>query len=103
MNISELFLPQNGFFPLPWFQDPVFVALVKTRWEALKPGFATIPAYIRAKAEQIRVSNELNLNLWPVTFNINEDGTLPYDEAIERLANYVETKLAWMDVQFAAM
>lgn len=85
------------------FEDPNFVALVKTRWELFKPGFATIPAYIRQQANSIRISNDINLRYWPITFSTNGDEHLSFDDAVERLIDYVQTKLAWMDAQIAAM
>ena len=85
------------------FSDPAFVTIVKTRWAALKPQFDAIGAYIRSIAAQTRVSNEINIGLWPISSTDNGDETMSFDVAIDRMVDAYEAKLAWLDLQIIAM
>ena len=85
------------------FQDPEFVALVKERWTALKPEFATFPDYIRNKAEYIRSSEYMNNMMWPITQVVNKDENMSFDDAVESMiASYI-AKLDWMEKEIAKL
>ena len=79
------------------FSDPEFVAEVKARWAACKPGFTSVLNYIDTVSEQLEVSNTLNLSMWPISSTVNGDESLPYDDAITRFKNAYETRLNWLD------
>ena len=79
------------------FQDPVFKARAKERWNLLKEGFMEIPAFIDAEAERIRSSESMNHILWPVTSNVNKDIDLTFDEAVSKMKKSYTDKLEWMD------
>ena len=83
--------------------DPSFVALVKERWNSLKPAFQTIPEYIRTKAETIRTSNDINIRLWPITLTTNGDEALSFDEAIDRMVKTYEDRLECLESKINAM
>lgn len=100
---AERFWIKNALYYGRLFQDPVFVTAVKERWQSLKPQFVTVSNHIRQQANALRVSNEMNILMWPINDPINRDVDLPYDEAVSRLITTFETKLAWMDAQIAAM
>lgn len=85
------------------FTDPTFVSLVKSRWFQLKPKFETIPDYIRKTAENIKVSNEINIGLWPINSTINGDEKMTFEESIDRMIQAYTQKLEWMDKQITNM
>lgn len=80
------------------FKHDAFKSLVKERWLALKPEFEKVFTYIDEKAEYIRESNEINLEMWPVTQNVNEDIDLSYDDAVNRMKEAYRERITELDV-----
>ena len=80
------------------FKHDSFKSLVKERWQALKPEFEKVLTYIDEKAEYIRESNEINLEMWPVTQNVNEDIDLSYDDAVNRIKEAYRERITELDV-----
>ena len=79
------------------FNDSEFVSLLKERWALLKPQFETIPTTIRQESDRLQVSNKINIAMWPISERINNDETLTYSEAIERMIEAYNLKLQWLD------
>ena len=94
---------KNAIYYGRLFSDPAFVTIVKTRWAALKPQFDAIGTYIRTVAAQTKVSNEINIGLWPISSTVNGDETMSFDASIDRIVDAYEAKLAWLNTQIAAM
>ena len=85
------------------FNDPVFVATVKERWNKHEARFREITAFIQAEADRIKNSEELNYRMWPVTQDTNGDIDLSFAEAIARMKTSYEQKLEFMDREINAM
>ncbi len=96
------------------FQDSVFVASVKDRWEQVRPKFDSVPYYIISKAQALKVSNSINLGLWPikekrhkglitVALDYNSDEKLLYDDAVSRMVKAFRLKMSWLNNQIEAM
>lgn len=89
------------------FQDPVFVAEVKTRWQMYKSEFNDVPNYIRSVAEKIKKSCIIDSLMWPLSAlpagANNEDSELSFDEAVERIIDSYKTKLNWLDDRITKM
>lgn len=79
------------------FDDPVFVAKVKERWNKHESRLKEIPAFIDSEAARIMTSESINHQMWPVTQNTNEDIDLTFMEAVARMRKSYETKLEFMD------
>ena len=79
------------------FKHDAFKSLVKERWTVLKPEFEKVFTYIDEKAEYIRESNEINLEMWPVTQNVNEDIDLSYDDAVNRMKEAYRERITELD------
>ena len=79
------------------FKHDSFKSLVKERWQALKPEFEKVLTYIDEKTEYIRESNEINLEMWPVTQNVNEDIDLSYDDAVNRMKEAYLERITELD------
>ena len=79
------------------FEDPVFVARVKERWNKHEAALREISAFIEAEADRIRNSEGINYRMWPVTQNTNEDIDLSFMEAVARMKQSYEAKLEFMD------
>ena len=79
------------------FNHDSFKILVKERWTALKPEFEKVFTYIDEKAEYIRESNEINLKMWPVTQNVNEDIDLSFDDAVNRMKEAYQERITELD------
>lgn len=80
------------------FKHDAFKSLVKERWTVLKPEFEKVFTYIDEKAEYIRESNEINLEMWPITQNVNEDIDLSYDDAVNRMKEAYRERITELDV-----
>ena len=89
------------------FSDPIFVGEVKSRWSAYKSKFEQIPTYVRTIATQIKKSNEIDLEMWPLSANangsVNGDAELSFDDAVERVISAYTNKLEWLDEQITNM
>lgn len=81
------------------FQDPRFKAVVKDRWNKLKPVFGTFPDHIRQEAGRIRNSESMNHKMWPISQVVNRDEKMSFDEAVGTMINAWQSKFEWMDDQ----
>ena len=79
------------------FKDAEFIAQLKERWALLKPKFETVPAYIQGESLKIEVSNNINIEMWPISERINGDETMPYNEAVTRMIEAYNLKIQWLD------
>ncbi|MBR5256674.1 MAG: CotH kinase family protein [Bacteroidales bacterium] len=78
-------------------KDPAFRECLKERWEALRPGFATIGEYIDSQAARIRTSAETDKELWPCWSMVNGDEALSFDDAVCRLKLAIEQRIDMLD------
>lgn len=83
------------------FTDPEFKALAKERWNKFRPAFGTIEAFIDAEAAAIAVSAAENWKIWTISAGSNNDETLPWEEAVEKMKTSYRKRLAWIDTQIA--
>ena len=85
------------------FQDPTFVAMVKSRWTTLKAKFNTSVTYLNELSGMMALSDTFNHTMWPCTgFNKeypNFDETLSYDAAIEKMRTNINARIEWLDTQ----
>lgn len=99
----ETFTPKNQFrtadkiYYERLFQDPVFKARAKERWERLLPSFREIPQFIQEEADRIRNSESMNHIMWPVTSNVNKDIDLSFEDAVAKMKKSYSDKLEWMN------
>jgi hypothetical protein len=54
-------------------------------------------------AAQTKVSNEINIGLWPISSSVNGDEKMSFDAAIDRMVKAYEEKLSWLNAQITAM
>ncbi len=94
------FWTRNHLYYHHLFSDPKFESRVKERWAELKPKFDQIPTYIESQAQKIKMSNNANIELWPISTNINGDEKMSFEEAVETMKTAYLTKLEWLDTQF---
>lgn len=94
----------DGVYYSRLMQDPEFKALVKSRWNAVKPQLLTIPDRIEQLSEEISASESVNWSMWPITKdkswywrNINGDIWKSFPEAVSRMKGAYSAKLEWMD------
>lgn len=85
------------------FLDPLFVDIVKTHWKSLKPRLEAVPLYIDGQAELLRLSNDINIAMWPISTTTNEDETLDYSEAIRKMRAAFLSRVAWLDKHISAL
>ena len=100
---SQMFAVKNAIYYERLFEDPAFVSEVKRRWSTYKDKFDLIPIYIQNRADMLRASNSRNIEMWPITADVNGDNTLNYDDAIDRLKSSYRNKLEWLDAQIRNM
>lgn len=97
----------NTHFETLWykdlFKDNFFLAKVKERFQELKPVLRKIPQYITEQSELISPSIELNSELWVLDINkigkqnLNGDEYLDYNDAIERMIDIFNGRLALIE------
>lgn len=94
---------KNALYYGRLFQDPAFVKIVKKRWKVVKPQFEQIGNYIRDAAAKTRVSNEINISLWPISTTHNGDESMSFDDSIDRMISSYETRLARLNKRIKNM
>ena len=94
---------RNSIYYGRLFEDPVFVQRVKERWNTLKAKFDTVSDYIEMEKNRLLKSADINIGMWPISIRINEDETLPFNDAVERMKAAYNAKLQWLDIQINNM
>ena len=84
------------------FKDPAFVKKVKERWVKFKPSFEEIPALMEENEIKLRVSAELNDEMWSLN-NINavngDERMSFHDAVLFYIKRNYENRLSWLDAQ----
>ena len=63
----------------------------------LKPEFEKIPTFIESEAKRIAPSEKMNHSMWPITKVVNDDESLTFDDAVQRMKSIYEQKVKWLD------
>lgn len=100
---SSIFRANKGIYYGQMFKDPKFIAKVKERWAILLPKFKTIPDYIDEESKKLKLSDQVNIKLWPITKKVNLDEEFTYEEAIQSMKDCFNTKLQFIDEKIKAM
>lgn len=79
------------------FRYPEFRAIVKERWAETKDIYQSMDAYIEETADRIRISNEANINKWPISSNVNGDEKMTFDQAVERMRTEYKNRIEAID------
>lgn len=79
------------------FQDPVFKARAKERWQSYKAGFDGIATFIDEEAAILRPSADVNWSIWKISKGSNGDGDLAWADAVARMRENYLKRLQWMD------
>ena len=79
------------------FQDKEIRRMIKERWNSFKGGLATIPDYVDAISSTLYASDAINSLMWPINRDTNQDETLSYHDAVERLKKAFREKYDWLD------
>ena len=74
-----------------------FRSAVKERWAQTKEKYLDIVNYISEQAELVRMSDEVNFCLWPITMVVNGDEHLSFDEAIGRMRSRYSKRFEAID------
>ena len=81
---------------------------MKHRWSILKPEFLQLDSYIDKRANLIRESEPRNYEMWPCYPNplsekpsglVNGDEKMTFDEAVTRLKQAIQERVAYMDME----
>ena len=79
------------------FEEEEMRTLAKQRWAELRPAFMQLPAFIDRCSSQLLYAAEENYSRWPMTVNANGDAYFSYDQAIARMKNIIEERIAIID------
>lgn len=94
---DDIYVATNFPYLRRLFKDPQFQILAKQRWAELRPKFEELPLYIDERANQIKLSAEQNILLWPITSKGNLDEQLTFDEAIESMKQSIQLRISVID------
>jgi hypothetical protein len=83
------------------FSDPFFKQIAKQRWELLKPNLISVINYIDMQKNYIQNSAITNWEIWTINSGSNQDETLPWTEAVERMKTNYTNRLNWLDAQIS--
>ena len=85
------------FYPA-LLKDEKFRARLVERWELYKDDLKGLPDYIDQQADLIRLSEQVNHNMWPIVNNPeNGDEEMTFQQAVERIKKAFLDKWQWMD------
>ena len=79
------------------FQDAGIRRLIKERWNSFKGALSDIPEYVDAISSTLYASDAINSVMWPINRTTNQDESLGYKEAVERLKKAYREKYDWLD------
>ena len=68
-----------------------------------KSKLEAIPEYINEQKELLRNSDKMNIEMWPVTSNVNGDANMSYEDAVNRLKEAYQTKLNFLDSYISSL
>ena len=105
-NNAEMIFNENAMWYKYFLKDPIFKARMKERWAELKDGFSTMPAYIDQLAAKLQKSAAINSAMYsPGTdpaVDKNGDEKLPWEESIDAMKLYWNTKFNYFDSYIAS-
>lgn len=67
------------------------------KWKESKNTFAELTKYIDEKAEYIRLSEEYNQKMWPISNDENGDEKMSFQQAVDRIKEGFQMKHKFMD------
>lgn len=89
-----------------FFEDPYFVQLVKERWKYFYSKKSAIMSEINADANYLKYSAVENDNKWQTLYKYterNRDIWGSYFNEVEYLKQWLNTRMEWLDKEFANM
>ncbi len=101
------------WYPL-LFKDETFRARVKERWATISGALGGLEDAIDKFADEVRLSDEYNHAMWPLTIKegtdngvsysagFNGDEDMSFDEAVETLKRAYRERFNWMNTQIQA-
>lgn len=91
-----------------WFEqllkDPTFVAAVKTKWVAMRPQVAELPAYIDARGAALAPAAANNYGRWTTIAEKvwpNSETAGSYSGEVTFLKDWITQRIAYMDSHYA--
>lgn len=85
------------------FRYAEFKTAVKKRWGEVKSIYESVSVYLDEQAEALRESNEVNINMWPITQVVNGDESMSYDQAITRMKDSFNHRISSIDTYIRAL
>lgn len=85
------------------FRYAEFKTAVKKRWGEVKSIYESVSVYLDEQAETLRESNEVNINMWPITQVVNGDESMSYDQAITRMKDSFNHRISSIDTYIRAL
>lgn len=93
----------------PWFmrlfEDPAFVAKVKSRWLALrKAELTSVPRWIDERAAFLRIGQSNNFQRWLILDKLvwpNPVALGTYAKEVDHLQSWLAQRIAWLDLAFS--
>ena len=82
------------------FKSLEFKSALKARWIEVKHVFEDIDSFIDEKADLIRVSEDLNHEMWPIDSRNNYpngDELIDFDSAVERMKQAIDDRIIAVD------
>jgi hypothetical protein len=81
------------------YKDEKFRKRMLELWDMKKDDFLKLTDYIDQMADRIRLSEEFNHALWPISMDQNENGDeqMTFQQAVDRIKEGFTEKWQWMD------
>ena len=93
LKYSRIYAQRYTYYP--WlFAHYDFLLLLSERWREARPRLEEMHAYIDSVATLLAPSEALDSRMWPITTTINDDESLSFAEAVERMHQFIDVKLA---------
>ena len=97
---GKIFLHKDGSIWYKYlFQDPVFVARVKEKWNENKAGFQEVIDSVNDMHEAIRFSEARDATMWILdeSYPYHMDSEMTFDEANDAMIYHLNARLSWLD------
>lgn len=100
---STSFLDNRTIWYEGLFRDAYFVKRVKEKWNESKADFENILNFIDSQAAMYEESAKKNGDMWKISIVVNNDESLTWEKAVERMKTSYKSRFDYLDRNIPAL
>lgn len=107
-DATRKLMRDNAYYHEIWadrlMEDPALRKAVRASWNEVKNQINNLPDWVSKLEKQLALSQQRNLKRWPELLKnkIHLNPIIPssYEEEIDHLKEYLQTRIPWLDGEF---